>query len=223
MTYDLTTASGRWRAHLNMLWTDHGWVRALLDNCYALPGGMWRSSQPSPAQIRRLHVQHGIKTIINLRGAHLRGSYGLEQAVCAELGIVMIDHSMQSGDMPSTAQVLALQSLFERITYPALMHCKSGADRAGLAASLYRHLHCGEAIADQRELGLKYAHFKASKAGILDYFLACYLAHNAREPMDFLTWLHTRYDREALTAQYKAGEPAHRVTDTLLEKVLRRE
>lgn len=223
LRYDLSRPLGRLKAHLNMLWTDHGWVRALWSNCYALPGGMWRSSQPSPQQIRRLHARHGLQTIINLRGPNLRGSYALEQATCSELGIKLVDFSIHSGDMPSAAQVLALKDLFAQIAYPALMHCKSGADRAGLAATLYRHFQLGEPIAQIRELRLKYVHFKGSRAGILDYFLDSYLAANARLPVDFLTWLTTEYDPAALTAQYKSGMPANKAADLLWDKVLRRE
>ena len=52
-----------------------------------------------------------------------------------------------------------------------LMHCKSGADRAGLMSVLYRFLHEGVPLKEAtQELSLKYGHFRQADTGILDYF-----------------------------------------------------
>ena len=146
MAYDLTKPYGRFMAYMNMQLEDHGIVRSIYNNFYALPGGMYRCSQPSPAQIRKYHRLYGIKTIINLRGENPHGSYDLEVDTCRELGIELINFNLYSRDMPSVEEVLGARDLFERIAYPALMHCKSGADRAGLGATFYRHFRLGEQI-----------------------------------------------------------------------------
>ena len=52
-----------------------------------------------------------------------------------------------------------------------LMHCKSGADRAGLMSVLYRFLHEGVPLKEaKKELSLKYGHIRQAHTGILDYF-----------------------------------------------------
>ena len=219
LSYDLTTPLGRFRAYLNMQLEDHGFIRSIYNNFYALPGGLYRCSQPSPAQIRKYHRQYGIRTIINLRGENPYGGYALEQDVCRELGIELIDFRLYSRDMPSVEEVLGARDLFQRIAYPALMHCKSGADRAGLGATFYRHFRLGEPIAQIHELRKKYGHFTLGRTAILDYFLQCYLDDNAREPMSFEAWVQTRYDQQALTARFDSG----RVGNWFIDKLLRRE
>ena len=220
MAYDLTQPYGRFMAYMNMQLEDHGIVRSIYNNFYALPGGMYRCSQPSPAQIRKYHRLYGIKTIINLRGENPHGSYDLEVDTCRELGIELINFNLYSRDMPSVEEVLGARDLFERIAYPALMHCKSGADRAGLGATFYRHFRLGEPLDQIRELSPKYGHFTIARTGILDFFLACYQADNARAPIDFLTWVQTRYDQKALTEKFDARS---RLGTWFVDKVLRRE
>ena len=100
------------------------------------------------------------------------------------------------------------------------MHCKSGADRAGLGAALYRILHLGHPVADAAaELNWRYGHFKKARTGVLDFFFASYLAETASEPVDFLTWLETRYDADALHAKFRAEG----WSSLLVDKVLHRE
>ena len=79
---DISKPWGRFLAWLDMHLVDHGFVRAIYNNLYDLGGGMFRSSQPSPAQIRKYHRKYGLKTIINLRGEHDYGSYFFEREVC---------------------------------------------------------------------------------------------------------------------------------------------
>ena len=50
---DISTTGGRIAARLDMHLVDHGAIRAVYNNFYDLGGGMYRSSQPSPAQIRK--------------------------------------------------------------------------------------------------------------------------------------------------------------------------
>ena len=134
---DLTTASGRRRARKEMVWGDHGFLRARFSNLHQISEEMWRANQPSPRQIRDHSERRGIKTIINLRGASTRGYYLLEKEACKELQIELVDYQVFSRDTPTREAVLGTRSLFAELQYPALMHCKSGADRAGLMSVLY--------------------------------------------------------------------------------------
>lgn len=218
MSYDLTKPRDRLRAYLNMQLEDHGFVRSIYNNFFALPGGMYRCSQPSPAQILKYHRRYGIKTIINLRGANPYGGYALEQDVCRKLGIELVDFRLYSRDMPSVDEVLGARDLFNRIAYPALMHCKSGADRAGLGATLYRHFHLNEPIDQIHELRKKYGHFTLGRTAILDFFLQSYLDDNTKEPIDFVTWVETRYDQAELTSRFDSGRMGNWVVDKLLRR-----
>jgi protein tyrosine/serine phosphatase len=211
----------RFLAYLDMLFVDHGLFRAIYNNLHALPGGLYRASQPTPRQIRKYQRKYGIKTIINLRGADQTLRYALHEDTCRELGITLVNHKgILSRSAPETDAVLATKEMFGNIEYPALVHCKSGADRAGFASALYRMFRLGEPVARaERELDWRYGHFKGSKTGILDFFLEEYEAFNAKQPIDFMTWLTRHYQRDELKAKFKVRGFA----DFIVDKLLRRE
>mgnify|MGYP002826574448 CR=1 FL=1 len=220
MAWDLSKTSDRLRAWLHMHVVDHGAFRTVYNNFHDLGGGMYRSSQPSPAQIRRYQRRFGLKTVINLRGESEFGSYALEVAVCEQLGIAFHDAKLFSRGAPSRTRIHRLKDLFDSIEYPALMHCKSGADRAGIAAALYRILRLGHPVeAALSELHWRYGHSRKAKTGVLDFFLASYVAYNAKTPIDFMTWVDTVYDDEAMKKQFRADG----WSSLLVDKVLHRE
>ena len=72
---------------------------------------------------------YGIKTIINLRGKRDCSSYYLEVKTCKELNIKLVNFPISSRAAPKTSDVVEASNLFKKIKYPALLHCKSGADR----------------------------------------------------------------------------------------------
>ena len=216
----LATPLRRLLAWLDMHLIDHGLVRSVYNNFYDLGSGLYRCSNPNPWQIRKYHKQYGIRSIINLRGEHSYGSYAYEEETCRALGITLHNVRLYSRKAPTVAEVHAMRDLFATLEYPALMHCKSGADRAGMGAALYRILHLGHPVeAAMAELDWKYGHFKQAKTGVLDFFLASYLRDNARRPMPFLEWVETVYDHSTLCNQFYADGWA----SLLVDKVLHRE
>ncbi|MDQ7990796.1 MAG: tyrosine-protein phosphatase [Candidatus Dactylopiibacterium sp.] len=221
MAHDVTSLKGRLLAYLDMLFVDHGIFRVIYNNLWALPGGLYRASQPSPGQIRKYRRELGIRTIINLRGADDSRRYALEAEACRREGIELVDFwGVMSRSAPYAEVIEKARDLFDRIEYPALIHCKSGADRAGFAAALYRMFRLGEPAADaMRELSWKYGHFRGSKTGILDFFFDEYLAANARSPISFLDWLGSAYSRDALKAAFRPRGLA----DFFVDRVLHRE
>lgn len=203
---DLATTAGRARARHELLWSDHGFLRARFQNLHPVSTGMWRSNQPSPEQIAAHARQRGIRTILNLRGESPRGFYLLEREACAAYGVRLVDFRVYSRDAPTQETVIAARDLFERIEYPALMHCKSGADRAGLMSALYLILQEGAPIETARaQLSLKYLHIRQGKTGVLDAFLEAYSQFNAKTPKPFLDWVSEDYDRDAVKAEFLRG------------------
>ena len=94
--------------------SDHGFVRAVYNNFHDLGGGMYRLSQPSPAQIRAYHQRLGIRTIVNLRGDHGYGSYAMEVETCRALGIRLVDHRLYSRQPPTVEVIDETRELFDR-------------------------------------------------------------------------------------------------------------
>jgi protein tyrosine/serine phosphatase len=176
---------------------------------------MARANQPSPKQIAH-YAAMGIKTILNLRGPSDTGYYWLEREACEKHGLAMIDFRMFSREAPSPEQVKAAKALFEQIEYPALMHCKSGADRAGAMAVLYKILKMGVPVAEAVEqLEIKYLHVKHGKTGVIDYFFERYLAEaNGRS---FEEWAATT-DPKAIKKAFSRKLSANIPLDALLQR-----
>ncbi|MEO1292388.1 MAG: tyrosine-protein phosphatase, partial [Pseudomonadota bacterium] len=127
----------------------------------------------------------------------------------------------RSREAPSVATIEAAAELLDRVEYPVWFHCKSGADRAGLMAALYMLLREGADIQTaQRQLSLRFGHFKQGKTGVLDAFLAAYAQAAAERPdLDFLTWVRTEYRPEVVKQQFHED----RWTSFLVDRVLARE
>jgi protein tyrosine/serine phosphatase len=205
-------------AYLDMFFVDHGMFRYVYVNQHALAKDAWRSAQPAPRHIRRL-ARKGIKTIVNLRGERLCGSYYLERRTCAELGIRLVNFQIRSRAAPTREEIRAARDLIGKVEYPILLHCKSGADRAGLMSVLFRHVKNGEPIEiAKKELAAKYGHFRQADTGILDYFFERYLEDNAERPMPFFEWVETIYDPVELKRSFKASGWANRIVNNVLRR-----
>lgn len=205
-------------SYADMLFVDHGIFRVFYVNKHKISDQAWRSAQPAPFQIRRL-ARQGIRTIVNLRGDRLCGSYWLEIQACKRAGIKLVNYQVRSRAAPTRAELRGARELFESIEYPMLMHCKSGADRVGLMSVLYRHLKEGVPIEiAKNELSLRYGHIRQADTGVLDYFFDRYLQDNARTPMPFFQWVETVYDANELKASFQAQGWANRIVDTVLRR-----
>lgn len=211
------TLGGPYR-HLQMLLLDIGALRLVYPNRHQVADGMWRSAQPLPHHIAKL-AKRGIRTIINLRGEHPSPSYDIERAACLQHGITMVDFEVLSRAAPTREEFRAIRDLFDDITYPALMHCKSGADRAGLMSVLYLHFKLGVPINKARkQLSLRFGHIRHARPGVLSYVFDCYLAANAAEPIDFMEWVETQYDAEDVQASFRSKGWANRLVDDIFSR-----
>ncbi|MGQ0532822.1 MAG: phosphatase domain-containing protein [Caulobacteraceae bacterium] len=219
-TFDLSTPEGRRAAERDLVWTDHGFLRAIYQNFHWIePGVMARSNQPSPQHIAR-YADIGFKTILNFRGKSDTGYYQLEKEACEAHGIALIDLRLRSREPPSREHIHRTKQIFETIQYPALMHCKSGADRAGVAAVLYKHFKMGQPIAEAMEqLSLKYLHVRQGKTGMIDFFFSTYLAETSESGKSFLQWVGEDYDPEVVKGAFMGEWWAN----ILVDKILRRE
>jgi protein tyrosine phosphatase (PTP) superfamily phosphohydrolase (DUF442 family) len=203
---------------LDMLFVDHGLLRYFYVNKHRLAPDAWRAAQPAPWHIRRF-ARQGIKTIVNLRGERFCGAFFLETKACADAGIKLVNFAIRSRAAPSREELRASRDLIQSIEYPAVFHCKSGADRAGLFGVLFRHVRLGEPIATaKRELSLKYGHFRQADTGILDYFFERYLEDNASQPIAFFDWVETVYDPVELKRSFHASGWANRLVNGILRR-----
>ncbi len=209
---------GKPASYLDMLLVDHGIFRIIYSNRHQIGNGAWRSAQPAPHQIAAMK-RLGIKTVVNLRGERLCGSYWLECAACERHGINLVNFQVRSRAAPSKAELHGARELFDTIEYPMLMHCKSGADRAGLMSVLYSHLKQDEPMLQAiKQLSLRYGHIRQADTGILDAFFMRYIADTAKRPMPFFEWVDTVYDPEELQRKFRAAGWANRLVNSVLRR-----
>lgn len=217
--FDLASGAGRLRAWGNALLVDHGALRILWRNrSWVVPGVLARSNQPLPWQVAA-EARGGIRTIINLRGSRPGcGSDVLAREAASRAGIAMVDAPFESRGAPHRERLLRLAALLDTVAYPALIHCKSGADRAGLIAAVILLLR-GAPVAEARaQLSLRHGHVAAGKTGILDLFLDRYEVAQRETGIGFLAWVSDVYDEAALKRDFRAGRLGSFVTERLLRR-----
>ena len=100
-----------------------------------VPEKVYRSAQPTPAQLREWARRHGIKTVINLRG-DTEKIIADERAAAKELGLNMISICLSAHRLPARYLLLELIEAIEAVELPVLIHCRSGIDRVGTASTL---------------------------------------------------------------------------------------
>ena len=210
------TQAERRRAWLDSLFVDHAIFRLAWSNvAEVVPGRLWRGNHPPPGRLRRLQRELGLRTVINLRGHRRCGSDALSREEARRLGLVHIDMAFESRGAPHRERILRFYEIWRSVETPAFMHCKSGADRAGLAAGLV-HLFDGGTSADAlAQLTWRRGHFSRSPTGILDAFFHLYAAR-AEGRLAFLDWVRDEYDEQALRASFHAGGLATFLNDHVL-------
>ncbi len=220
------TPKGRRRAWRELMFADHGMLRKFYDNTHEIaPSKMWRTYQPSPADLRKWK-RRGVHTIINLRGETSTGYYLLEEETCKALGLTLRSFRVFSREAPSREIIRGAQKLFDEIEYPAVMHCKSGADRVGMMATLYLFFCEGRPLNEaMKQLSFKYGHVRQGKTGVIDYAFEKYIEYartndkSLSSVEDFLAWADSEYDPGRTKQEYHGAWWGNFLT----ERILRRE
>jgi protein tyrosine phosphatase (PTP) superfamily phosphohydrolase (DUF442 family) len=191
---DLSTPDNRRRARIYNRWLDHGILRIWWTNQFEIAPGVWRSNHPPPERFAAIKAL-GVRDVLSLRGIGGNPSILLEKEACAAQGITLHGIALQARAAPSRAAIAELIAQFRALPRPFLMHCKSGADRAGFASAVYLMVIMGEPVQRARRmLSARYLHFRWSKTGVLDRVLDLYAARNAYVPIGFEDWAATEYD-----------------------------
>ena len=150
---DLATARGRAVAWIDALFIDHAVFRLVWSNfATVIPGRLYRCNHPTPARLARMVAATALRTLINLRGKTANGSDALSREAARRLGLDFVDMALESRGAPHRDRILRLHAIYRDMRAPALLHCKSGADRAGLAAGLFVLFEGGTAREALRQL-----------------------------------------------------------------------
>lgn len=118
---------------------------------------IYRSGQLTERMLRHVIDKYDLTTIIALSDGTPESV--MEKRVCDELGVLRIPFTLAgngTGSPESYAQVL--HSMKDPARQPLLVHCASGAQRAGASVLLYRHIVEGISIAEAYPESFKYKH-----------------------------------------------------------------
>ena len=202
---DLSDPAQRRRAFWAYQFMDHAILRHVWSNFDQIAPGVYRSNQPGHWRLKRYRAM-GIKTVLYLRASSEKWAFHFEKESLDTLGMTMINAPLHSRSAPTREAVQALIAAFRSIDKPFLMHCKSGADRAGLASAIYLMVMLGKDVdAARRMLSPRYIHLRFTKTGVLDLMLDHYAARNATSPISFEDWIDREYDASALQAAFDKG------------------
>ena len=102
-----------------------------LRNLYQVSDGLYRGAQPSKAGFASL-AEMGIKTVIDLRAGHD------ESRRCADNGLHCVHIPTEAWKYEEEAVIRFLQVVRDEENHPVFVHCRRGADRAGLSVAVYR-------------------------------------------------------------------------------------
>ncbi|MBV8577229.1 MAG: tyrosine-protein phosphatase [Acetobacteraceae bacterium] len=213
---DIATLGGRALAWTDALLIDHAIFRLFWSNFAVVTRGrLYRSNHPTPGRLTAFTRRYGIATLISLRGRTNNGSDALSRDMAARLGLDFVDMPMESRRPPQRDRIVQLHRIYQSMREPGLIHCKSGADRAGIAAALFILFQGGTVAEAMRQLSWRFGHLKRARAGILDAFLLRY-AREGEPYKPFLEWVREDYDEAALARDFRANGLASFINDWVL-------
>jgi protein tyrosine phosphatase (PTP) superfamily phosphohydrolase (DUF442 family) len=108
-----------------------------------VPQRIYRSGQPTPAQLRAWIGRYGFKTIVNLRGPTAPMA-AEEQALATSMGVDVMCLELNAYKLLSGRKLVQLLDVLQTAKQPMLLHCYHGVDRAGTAAALAAWLLGGQ-------------------------------------------------------------------------------
>lgn len=221
MRFKLDTPWGRAIAWLYAMLVEHNFTNIFRFNFHRISNEAFRSSQPTMWQMRRIVKKYGIKTILNLKGTNPNSAYwAFEQEQCEKLGVRLVNINIASRSTPDAQRIRQAKELFETIEYPIWMHCKAGADRTGIYATLYQYFRQHIPIEQTDQLRLwPFGHIRHSKAGKIDNYLEQYKAYRKEHPeVGLLEWAENVADRDKIDREFKAGGLASFINDYVLRR-----
>ena len=149
-------------------------------------GQLYRSAQLSGQELGEEIDAHRIRTVLNLRGPNpTDGWYQDEVAATRAHGAALYDVGISAQEPVAPEKIEKILAVLRDAPKPILVHCRSGADRAGFVSALYRYAIEGQsAEVAARELSLRYGHFPylTSKSGAMDESASAYFSSHAPPP-----------------------------------------
>src|SRR5688572_10215698 len=128
-------------------------------HCVA-PADAYRSGQPKADWLDSAIDEHGIRSVINLRGdGHESAWYVNERRGTEKHGVAFENLMLSASFAPHPRDLRRLVHVLDSAPRPVLFHCRSGGERSGLVAALYLLLYTEASIDEARgQLSWRYGH-----------------------------------------------------------------
>jgi protein tyrosine/serine phosphatase len=124
-----------------------------------VPGVLYRSGQVDAEELARWQREHGIRSVLNLRGERPDKAWYREEAAAAEeLGLVLANFRMGASREIGPERAAELLALMRDLPKPLLVHCRQGSDRTGLAAAMFVAAVEGDEAGAEGQLSIAYGH-----------------------------------------------------------------
>jgi len=111
---------------------------------------LYRGGQPDAQGFARLKAM-GVRTVVSLR------TFDLDRPLLKGLGLKYVHISFKAGHPEDKDVVAFLKVVTDPANQPVFVHCKWGADRAGMMAAVYRVVVQGwardQALDEMRDMG----------------------------------------------------------------------
>ena len=196
--------AGRRAAWFDFLFVDFGILRVFWKNRAFVTPRVMRMNQPYPGDIADA-AKAGIRTIITARHDPRHGGNALVAEAARRHGLTYLTLPLFSRSAPFRQAILDAGQALREAEYPLLIHCKSGADRAGFLSALYLIVVEGRPVREAKgQLTWRHLHIRASRTGVLDAVFETYLSVHPDEGKPFLDWIRDDYDPEAIDRDYRA-------------------
>lgn len=172
------------------------WLLLTLGACtgfHEVRPGVFRSPQTGEERLTRRIEQHGIQSVLCLRGPGDSSEASARAALGT--GIAFYQVPMSATRLPPPGTLLALWDVAANAPRPLLVHCRAGVDRTGLASALIVLHDTGDLAAAQAQLAfVPYGHLAWSATGALDRVLQRYAPHHGT--LSFPEWVQRVYTVE---------------------------
>ncbi len=161
-------------------------------------GQIYRSAQPSGADIDRWARELRLRSVVNLRGAKTQDDrrwLAEERDATSRNGIEHVSLRMSSDDIPPAQTLRELVHILDTAARPLLVHCRAGAERSGLASAVAVLLNGGDLAAAHAEFALDKGFVylvNPRLPRVLDAYEQ-WLAGQPTTPERFRTWATTEY------------------------------
>lgn len=180
-----------------------------------IPGMVFRCARLDGPALEKVVQQHGIRTVINLRGCCEPASWYLEQSrILNRHNVSMEDMGCSAGRLPSTLTVRQLVQILDQTDYPIMIHCHRGIDRTGLVSAMALLLHTDISLDKALEqLSWRYAHIPFGRTGNMERFFVLYRewldrTGQAHSQSTFRRWAEQDYCPGEGQADLEVVEPA---------------